>query len=112
MYLTSSLTGGCDYRYYYDRIPSYVGGAKLPVVERRRSRARATGTDEPREREREGRSIWSDRREQKGWNLPNPKQTRAPSCYLSDQTFVFTTRLIKRLPSLYCVRDEVPRQLP
>lgn len=36
-------------------------------------------------------------------DLPNPKQTRpTPGSYLSDQTFVFTTRLIKRLPSLYC----------
>jgi len=38
-------------------------------------------------------------------DLANPKQTRPTlGSYLSDQTFVFTTRLIKRLPSLYCFR--------
>lgn len=45
-------------------------------------------------------------------DLPNPKQTRPTlGSYLSDQTFVFTTRLIKRLPSLYCFRGREKESL-
>lgn len=61
---------------------------------RRNTSARETSVTETR---RGGEGVWMD--------LPNPKQTRStPGSYLSDQTFVFTTRLIKRLPSLYCFR--------
>jgi len=45
-------------------------------------------------------------------DLSNPKQTwPTPGSYLSDQTFVFTTRLIKRLPSLYCFHGREKERL-
>lgn len=82
---------------YATKKPRWAPGVGAEGAERDRKGVGAVEKEGGREGEKgeEGRREWTD--------LSNPKQTRpTPASYLSDQTFVFTTRLIKRLPSLYC----------